>query len=354
MGLIHGDHQPIVAALMIKEVQTMNNTKQQIVELIEPIEHKLADTDFVKAEQAMDKPQVIVGTSDGLVFLDSKHDVELEGYSINALASSLDGLWAIANRNSVWHRDSHGEWHQVASIDDLRLNCILPIKGAVLVGTSSAHLIRIADGSTQRINCFESAEGRSEWYTPWGGPPDVRSIAVGESGEFYVNVHVGGILRSDDYGKSWQPTIDVDADVHEVRTVPTRPSLVLAATAGGLAISHDKGNSWSFDRANLHAHYSRALAVCDHTILMTASMGPSGSKSAIYRRPLDEPGTFEKCDRGLPEWFSDNINTGTLATFKNIAAFGTHDGQIFLSSDAGLTWKQIAADLAPVFCVNLI
>lgn len=331
----------------------MDNTNQQIVELIEPIEQKLADTDFINTEQGMHKPQVIVGTSDGLVFLDSKYSVELEGHSINALASSHDGLWAIANQNSVWHRDSNDQWHQVASIDDLRLNCILPIQGAVLVGTSEAHLIRIADGNIQRINCFESAEGRSEWYTPWGGPPDVRSIAVGASGEFYVNVHVGGILRSDDHGKSWQPTIDVDADVHEVRTVPSRPHLVLAATARGLAISQDKGNTWSFDRTNLHAHYSRALAVCDGTILMSASMGPSGNKSALYRRPLDEPGTFEKCVRGLPEWFPDNINTGTLAAFKNIAAFGTHDGQTFLSSDAGLTWKQIAADLAPVFCVNM-
>ncbi|MDF5728591.1 MAG: hypothetical protein PUP92_11280 [Rhizonema sp. PD38] len=331
----------------------MNTTKQQEVELIEPIEYKLADTD-VNAEQALHQPQVIIGTSEGLVFLGSKHHLELEGYSINAFTSSLDGLWAIANRNSVWHRDSSGEWHQVVSMDDLRLNCILPIKGAVLVGTSEAHLLRIADGSTQRINCFESAEGRSEWYTPWGGPPDVRSIAVGESGEFYVNVHVGGILRSDDHGKSWQPTIDVNADVHEVRTVPTRPNLVLAATAGGLAISQDKGNSWSFDITNLPDHYSRALALCDETILMSASMGPSGKKSAIYRRPLDEPGTFEKCEQGLPEWFSDNINTGTLATFKNIAVFGTREGQVFLSSDAGLTWKQIAADLAPVFCVNLI
>lgn len=320
--------------------------------MIEPIGHELADTD-VNPEQAMHKPQVIVGTSEGLVFLDSKHYVELEGYSINAIASSHDGLWAIANYNSVWHRDINSEWHQVASMDDLRLKCILPIKGAVLVGTSEAHLLRIADGSTQRINCFDSAEGRSEWYAPLGGTLDVHSIAVGESGEFYVNVHVGGILRSDDHGKSWQPTIKVDADVHEVRTVPTRPSLVLAATARGLAISQDKGNSWSFDRTNLHGNYSRALAVCDETILMTAK-SPSDNKSAIYRRPLDEPGTFKKCERGLPEWFLNEINTGTLATFKNIVAFGTHDGQTFLSSDAGLTWKQIAADLAQVFCVNLI
>ncbi len=329
----------------------MNNTSPQTVK---PIDHKQADTDFANTSQQRHQPLVIAGTSDGLLFVDSKQHVELEGHSITALASSSNELWVIADSNSVWHRNLNGEWHQVTSINDLRLNCILPLKNAVLVGTSEAHLLHIANGSINRINCFEMVEGRSEWYTPWGGPPDVRSMAVSQSGEIYVNVHVGGILRSNDQGKSWQPTIDFHADVHEVRTIPDLPELVLAATAEGLAISQDRGNSWSFDRTNLHAAYSRAVAVCGETILMTTSTGPHGGKAAIYRRSLDEPGTFSKCERGLPEWFSDNINTGTLATLGNIAAFGTCEGQLFFSEDAGLTWKQIATSSAPILCVNLI
>ncbi|MBO3460215.1 hypothetical protein G7B40_023850 [Aetokthonos hydrillicola Thurmond2011] len=330
----------------------MNNTSQQIVK---PIEQKQAEIGFASADQTMPQRLILAGTSDGLLFIDSKQHVELKGHSINALASSTDGLWAIADRNSVWHRDSKGEWHQVASVNDLRLNCILPFKGAVLVGTSEAHLLRIiVDGSVNRINCFETVEGRSEWYTPWGGPPDVRSMAVSQSGELYVNVHVGGILRSNDEGKSWQPTIDFHADVHEVRTIPEHPEIVVAATAQGLAISRDRGNSWSFDSTNLHADYSRAIAICGNTILMTTSMGPHGGKAAIYRRALDESGTFSKCEEGLPEWFSDNINTGTLSTLENIAAFGTSDGQIFLSNDAGLTWSQIATNLGTILCMNLI
>ncbi|NMG22604.1 WD40/YVTN/BNR-like repeat-containing protein [Brasilonema bromeliae] len=332
----------------------MDNTLQQIVEQVEPKEHNQTDTHFANASPTIQKPLIIAGTSDGLLFLDSRQYVELEGHSITALASSPDGLWVIVDRNSVWHRNPEGEWHQIASIDDLQLNCILPYNGAVLVGTSQAHLIRIADGSTNRINCFETAEGRDEWYTPWGGPPDVRSMAIGQSGELYVNVHVGGILRSDDQGKSWQPTIDFHADVHEVRTVPSHPDLVLAATAKGLAVSKDRGNSWRFSHENLHAAYARAIAVCEETILMTASTGPSGHKAAIYRHPLDKPGAFEKCERGLPEWFNNNINTGTVATTGNLAAFGTSDGQVFFSDDAGITWKQIAADLASICCVNLM
>lgn len=319
----------------------MNDSAQQGMA---QAEHKLADVNL---------PSIITGTSEGLLFLNNEQHVELEGYSITALASSSDGLWAIADDNSVWHHNSKGEWSQVALVNDLQLNCILPIQDMVLVGTSGACIIRIADGNMHRINCFETVEGRDEWYTPWGDPPEVRSLAAGQSGELYVNVHVGGILRSTDRGQSWQPTIDVHADVHEVRTVPDYPELVLAATAQGLAMSRDKGNSWSFDRTNLHADYSRAVAICGETILMTASTGPRTNKAAIYRRPLNHRGAFEKCERELPEWFLDNINTGTLATLGNFVAFGTSDGRIFLSNDAGSTWQQIAAGLAPIRCLNL-
>lgn len=84
---------------------------------------------------------------------------------------------------------------------------------------------------------------------------------------------------------------------------------------------------------------------------MSTSVGRFGAKAAIYRRSLDQPGTFEKCEQGLPQWFSDNIDKG-LTALKNRAAFGTSDGQLFVSDDAGLTWKQIASGLSPIHCLG--
>lgn len=302
-------------------------------------------------DASRDRP-LIVGTAEGLLCSKSQQ-IELEGRSTTAIAPSPDGLWVVVDRQLVWHRNWDGKWQMVASpVRDLQLNCIASLNGKALVGTSEAHLLWIADGSVEFVNSFDLAPGRDEWYTPWGGPPAVRSVAVGQAGELYVNVHVGGILRSKDGGRSWQPTIDLHSDVHQVLTVPERPSFVLAATAEGLATSIDGGDSWSFDRANLHATYSRAVAVCGETILMSTSIGPSGAKAAIYRRSLDRAGTFEKCDRGLPQWFSDNIDTGSLAAIEDKVAFGTRDGQIFVSDDAGLTWQQFASGLPSIGCLN--
>lgn len=101
----------------------MNNIAQQVVGQVESSEHKETDINFTNVEQTMHKTLIIAGTSKGLQFLNSRQHVELEGYSITALASNHDGLWAITDQNSVWHRTQEGEWHQVTSVNDLQLTC---------------------------------------------------------------------------------------------------------------------------------------------------------------------------------------------------------------------------------------
>lgn len=300
------------------------------------------------------KPDIVVGTADGLWILNTAAHHEHEQSLITAIAPVANGWWMICDRTMLWHRILDGEWHQVAAVDNLRLDCLLPIGERLLLGTSEAHLLQLVQGQLQPIEAFEHAAGRDEWYTPWGGLPDVRSLAVGAADEWYVNIHVGGILRSDDQGQTWQPTLDLHADVHEVLTVAAHPDLVVAATASGLALSTDRGDHWSFDRAGLHASYARAIAVGADQIIMSVSQGPSGNQAALYRRPLHQAGAFEKCEHGLPQWFSSNINTGCLAMSGEIAAFGTQDGQVFGSRDGGQTWELWADGLPPIHCLRLV
>ncbi len=203
----------------------------------------------------------------------------------------------------------------------------------------------VADGRMEAVAAFDRAEGRSSWYTPWGGPPETRSISEWDD-DLYVNVHVGGILRTDDRGRSWTPTIDVDADVHQVATAE---GLVLAACAGGLAVSEDRGANWTVRAEGLEASYCRAVAVCDDAVLVSASNGPRGGRSAVYRGALTSEG-FERCRDGLPEWFDDNVDTSCLDALPDgsFAAFGTSDGRLFGSPDAGSSWTELASGLPPI------
>src|SRR5207247_7541735 len=133
---------------------------------------------------------------------------------------------------------------------------------------------------------YRRAPGRNDWTTPWGGPPDTRSLAA-DGNALYANVHVGGILRSTDAGTNWAPTIDVDADVHQVVAGFDDAGRVLAATAEGLAVSNDGGDTWAFETEGLGATYSRAAAVAGDVVLASASRGPRGDGAAVYRRPLE-------------------------------------------------------------------
>ena len=121
-------------------------------------------------------------------------------------------------------------------------------------------------------------------------------------------MHVGGILRSDDGGATWTPTIDIDSDVHHVTTAE---GMVLAACAGGLASSSDRGVTWTVRTDGLEAPYSRAVAVCGDVVLVSASKGPRGGRAGVYRGDL-VGGAFERCTSGLPDLFDDNIDTYCL------------------------------------------
>jgi hypothetical protein len=280
--------------------------------------------------------RIIVGTGAGLREVGKGDSVAFEGRDVTAL--SPEAAWAVVDGRELWKRES--AWELVAS-SDLGLRCVLPVGDEVYVGAAEAHLLKLSGDGLATIPAFEEVEGRDEWFTPWGGPPDVRSIAASPTGDLYVNVHVGGIVKGDG-DMSWEPTLDIAADVHEVRV---SGDLIIAACAVGLAESGDGGFAWNYDDEGLHATYARAIAAGERYLFMSVSHGPRGGDAAVYRQPCDGDRSFERC--GLPS-FPDNIDTGCLDAIDDVAAFGTRQGEVFVSTDHGATWNKVAHDLPPV------
>lgn len=298
---------------------------------------------------------MLVGTEGGLWEIrgDVPESVEaLAGREVTALAVDGSRTWALVGGQALWLNADGRGWREQASIEGPAATCLAPAPGGLLVGTEQARLLRLADGRLSRLESFETVEGRDEWYTPWGDPAAVRSIAVASDGTLHVNVHVGGVARSRDAGRSWSPTVDVEADVHQVLAHPTRPDLVLAAAYEGFGISRDGGDSWRFLTDGTHAHYARAVTVSVDTVLVSVSKGPGGSRAALYRKPLDADAPFERCDDRLP-WFSDNIDTACLQAAGALVVFGTEDGRIFQSPDSGRSWTLVTKGMPPIRCISL-
>ena len=65
------------------------------------------------------------------------------------------------------------------------------------------------------------------------------------------------------------------------------------------------------------------------------------------------PAPFERCAHGLPEWFSDNVDTGCVAAQGDTVVIGTEDGCVFASADGGRRWETLAKGLAAVRAVAL-
>jgi hypothetical protein len=270
--------------------------------------------------------------------------LELPGRGVTTIAPHGAELWAAVDGSELW-QTSGAKWNHITDLPGLRATSFAATHADVFVGSSEARLFRVADERPEAVAAFDGADGRSRWYTPWGGPPETRSISEWDD-DLYVNVHVGGILRTDDRGEHWAPTIDIDADVHQVATAE---GLVLAACAGGLAVSSDRGATWALRTDGLEAPYSRAVTVCGDAVLVSSSNGPRGGRSAVYRGALASGG-FERCRDGLPEWFDENIDTTCLDALPDgsFAAFGTSDGQLFGSRDAGSSWIELASGLPSV------
>jgi hypothetical protein len=300
----------------------------------------------------MDTP-ILVGTEGGLWELrgDALAAVDaLTARTVTAIARRGAETWAIVDGHTLWFGQG-GEWSERATLGQRAATCLAATPEGLLVGTAEAHLLRVHGDALESVDAFDTVHGRERWHTPWGDPADVRSIAVGLDGAVYVNVHVGGVVRSRDAGGSWTPTIDIEADVHQVIAHPSRADHVLVAAYLGFGLSRDGGDSWQFIADGMHAHYARAVAVAGDTVLVSTSTGPRGHKATLYRKPLDGETPFVRSE-GLP-WFGDNIDTACLAAAGALVVFGTDDGRIFRSVDGGSSWSLVTKGLPTITAVTI-
>ena len=223
----------------------------------------------------------MIGTPGGLhVSHGEDRAVLLAGEPITAIDADGDDLWVLAGRRDL-HRVAAGTAEQVASLEgDDRGICLGIHSGTVWVGGDRARLWRLVGSRLDEVTAFADAPTSDEWHTPWGGPPDVFSMAS-YGDDLYVSVHVGGIIRTSD-GERWESTIDLHDDVHQVVVGPD--GTVWAATGRrGLAESRDRGSTWRYHRDGLHATYLLAVAATGDGVVVGASSGHAGRDGAVYR-----------------------------------------------------------------------
>ena len=293
---------------------------------------------------------LLVGTADGLrdLALDGREERRtLAGSSVVAVS----GDWAITDGWVI----ALDTGTAVALPDGLMPRCVLALDGGqALVGTSDARVVEVGgpEGPARDL-LFDAVPTRRGWSTPWGGPPDTRSLARGPRGLF-AGVHVGGVWRRGTV--EWVEVVPAEADDHQVACTGD----VVAVAAGiGVGQSDDGGDRWHWSDDGMHGRYCRAVAIADGWLLASASTGPATTEAAVYRRPLGDPeAPFTRCGvegngngHGLPRAFPHNIDTFEMAAAGPIVAVGTPTGELYLSEDSGARWRTLATALPGVHCL---
>ena len=266
--------------------------------------------------------------------------------TVAAIAKGRD-LRVIALKNGDLYIRTQARAQTVATGIERDIECLIILEEDplhLLIGTGDSRVYACKDGKTERVASFDRLAVRDKWYTPWGGPPDVRSFAKTTDGWVYADIHVGSIMRSPDKGETWEPvTPDLHDDVHQVATSPQAADRVYANTARAVYLSDDRGRSWSHRAEGFPYLYGRAIAVHPDDpdcLLATVSKGPHGDVAGQLYRSDDAGRTWEHVTAGFPETVSHNIDTFHLAFSPCGHAWAAVDNALYTSHDRGNYWES--------------
>ena len=238
------------------------------------------------------------------------------------------------------------EWAVETGITD-RIDSLCIINESpldLLIGTTPPFLYRLAgEGPAERVKAFDELSVRDKWYTPWGGPAAVRSLAKTGDGWVYADIHVGSIMRSPDMGESWEPvTPSLHVDVHEVNTTPASDDRVYANTYLSVYVSDDRGRSWEHRSNVLNNRYGRGIAIHPgdpDTVLCGVSDGPSGANVHGQLHLTEDAGlNWVHVTDGFPESTRKNIDTFHIAFHGKDMAWVCDEETLYLSGDKGTSW----------------
>ncbi len=262
-------------------------------------------------------------------------------------------------------------WHLEPALDD---------PDSVYAGVEDAALFRTTDGGTSWTELSGLREhGTGPRWQPGAGGLCLHTIIIDPDNpkRIFIAISAAGAFRTTDGGESWtpinkglrseflpDPTAEVGHCVHHVTMHPKRPGVLFMQKHWDVMRSDDSGDSWHEVSGNLpsdfgfvidvHAHEPETLYVVP--IKSDSEHVVAEGKLRVYRSRTGG-NEWEPLTKGLPQ--KDcyvNVLRDAMAVDSLDSCgiyFGTTGGQVYVSPDAGNTWKAIVQNLPRVYSVEV-
>ncbi len=228
------------------------------------------------------------------------------------------------------------------------------------------------------IGLFVSTDAGVSWEHR-GWRQYIRTFSVHTAADGTIWLGCGnGALRSTDNGATWRITTGWEiTEVLVVRTHPADPRRVYAATAYGLVVSTDAGETWQARTTGLRRRFTSDVCV-DRSVpghlLIATELGIFKSRDngkiwlpalqvemdirTVVQHPVrpnefwagtEENGVIRSTDGGTT-WQQANLGlvhmtVYTIAFAPDTIYLGTHAGGVYRSSDNGATWHPVNSGL---------
>jgi photosystem II stability/assembly factor-like uncharacterized protein len=262
-------------------------------------------------------------------------------------------------------------WHLEPSLTD---------PDTVYAGVEDAALFRSTDGGE---NWHELSglrgHGTGPKWQPGAGGMCLHTIILDpkDPKRIFIAISAAGAFRTDDGGASWKPinrglrsqyipdpNAEVGHCVHHVAMNPTRPNVLFMQKHWDVMRSDDAGDNWKEISGNLPTDFGFVIDVHAHEpetiyVVPIKSDGEHyvmDGKLRVYRSRTGG-NEWEALTNGLPQ---ANCYVNVLRDAMAVDSldkcgiyFGTSGGQVYVSPDAGDTWKPIVRDLPGVLSIEV-
>ncbi len=355
--------------------------------------------------------QLLAGTSKGLVIFSNTNkawaieSVHFEGLPVSlAYIDERTNTWWIALSHRHWgeklHRSGdHGKNWQEVSVPafgnqhfyrpgqpaSLKKIWVMQHAGpdrtdGLWLGTEPGGLFYSYDHGKhfQLVESLWNHPSRSDdnqWFGAGKDYPFIHSIVLDprNSDHVYIGISCAGVFETRDGGKNWQaknnglvaaylpnPKAEVGHDPHQILLCKGQPDTIWQQNHCGIFRTTTGGDRWEdVSGKNGFPRYGFALTIDDKDPNVAFVIPAHSDEQRIpvdlkvtVCKTTDGGKTWNSIHKGLPDAKAfDLVLRHSFAKIDSTLAFGTNNGNLYLSEDDGTVWSALSQNLATVNCV---